>query len=372
MTDGKLATTPLFLRRGGWRALLPALAGLGLLLAGDAAWAAVPIASVPVTFNVVNQNRSLVPCLVDGKPYAIHGHLVGPASVLAAGGAPDALTVYLHGIGWGEFYWHFTAVPSLDYASQMAALGHVSLVYDQLGYGASGRPPGLLNCYGGEATIVRQIVAALRAGTYIAQGRAAPIFKRVALASQQAAAFVAQPDAYSFKDIDALVITSFSEPPVPAKSTFILQSAPLFAACALGGQRSDGSTGPFFYEPFPTTDAAFVKDSFANADQAVIAQALAQRGRTACGEPESAFTAIGVDDLQLVLKSVHVPVLLVNGLEDAFFTQPLGAKLQKAQYTGSPDVSAEFIAGAGQALTLERTAGDFRQVMHTWLSARGF
>ena len=356
--------------RGRYSVACAMLLLIGLLGFGSAQ-AAVTVVSVPVTFDVVNQNRSLVPCLADGKHYQVHGHLVGPSSALNTA-TPGALTLYLHGIGWGEFYWHFTAVPSLDYASQMAALGHVSLVYDQIGYGASGRPAGLANCYGGEATVVRQIVADLRAGTYVAQGRAAPKFARVALASQQAAALVAQPDAYSFKDIDALIVTSFADLPAAFKPAFLLQSVPFFAACATGGQRSDGTSGPYFYEPFPVSDGTFERNSFTNADATVIAKAVALRGRSACGEALSAFQTVGIDELQLILRSVHVPVLLVNGLEDAYFMQPLGGNTQKLLYTGSGDVSAEFIANAGQALALERSAGDFRNVMHNWLAARGF
>ncbi len=348
---------------------------LALLAVGGSAYAAPPIASLPVAFQIENQNRTLVACPSDGKPYSIRGHLVGPAAVLNGSSAP-AITTYLHGIGWGEFFWHFTANPQVDYASRMAELGHVSLVYDQLGYGASGRPPGLLSCYGSEATIVRQIVTQLRSGQYTVPGRTSPPpkFTRVALASHQAAALIAEPVGYSFPgfDIDALIVTGFTDVPLAFRPVFTLQAAPFFASCLTGGQRSDGTSGPFFYQFFPVADRAFRDYSFTDAEPGVVDAAAALRGRSPCGEAASFPQSLTLDALQLALRGVKVPVLLVNGLQDKFFIQPLGGNLEKTLFKGSNDVSAEFIAGGGHALPLERTAPAFRQVMHAWLSARGF
>ncbi len=357
----------------GWLGRLMSIAALAV---GGVAIAAPPaIVSLPVTFQVENQNRTLVACLSDGRPYEIRGHLVGPASLLSGSSLP-AVTTYLHGIGWGEFFWHFTANPQYDYASRMAEQGHVSLVYEQLGYGGSGRPSGLAVCYGSEATIVRQIVDSLRAGTYVVEGRTAPAptFSRVALASHQAAALIAEPVAYSFRDfdIDALIVTGFSDAPLAFRPRFLAQAAPFFASCLAGGQRSDGATGPFFYQFFPVADRAFRDLSFTDAEASVIDQSAALRDRSPCGEAASFPQSITVDALKLVLGRIQVPVLLVNGLEDRYFIQPLGGNLQRTLFQGSNDVTAAFIAGSGHALPLERTAADFRQVMHEWLSARGF
>ncbi len=341
--------------------------------------APIVVESLPVSFQVINRNDSNVPCLADGKTYTVRGHLVGLDYDLR-NPFPPGVTTYLHGIGWGEYYWHFQSQPDYDYATQMARRGHISLVFDQLGYGASDRVPGLFTCYGSEASVANQIVRALKSGRYTVAGRAtAPIFTRVALASNQAAALVSQPTVYSYSEllapnVDALIVTSFADFAGAFKPAFALQSAPFFARCLLGGEPSDGpgGSGPRFYVNFPPSDDAFASVNFANADPAIVAAATAARGRSPCGEALSAFQTIGLDTLQLLLRQVRVPVLLVNGLDDAFFIQPLGGNVQRRLYPNSPDVTVAFIANAGQALTLERTAPDFRNVMDAWLRARRF
>ena len=329
------------------------------------------VLDIPVTFTVRNTNPTQTPCATDRKTYEIKGHIVGP-DPLVRSSEPVPMTLYTHGIGWGEFYWHMTTKPAYDYAGQMGHLGHVSVVYDQLGYGASGRPSGLLNCYGGEASIAHQIADALRSGNYTATGSPVIRASKVALASNQAAALVSQPAASTYRDFDALIVTSFSDFPAAFKPAFLTLSAPVFALCTAGGQRSDGDHGPYFYSPFPFTDDAFKRANFADADPDVVDEALRLRQRASCGEPFSAVTTVSIDNLQRALRTITVPVLLVNGLQDAFFMQPFGGVTQANLYKGSGDVTTRFVAGAGQALTLERSAPDFRQIMHTWLAQRGF
>lgn len=376
-------------RQTTWLTALPRLsAAIGLLATAvianpAAAQTTVPspnaVESLPVSFQVVNRNDSNVPCLADGKTYTVRGHLVGPAADLR-NPFPRSVTTYLHGIGWGEFYWHFQSQPEYDYATLMAQRGHTSLVYDQLGYGASDRTPGLLNCYGSEASVANQIIGALKTGRYTVVGRTTvPTFAQVALASNQAAALVSQPTVYSYSaplapNADALIVTSFADFAGAFKPAFALQSAPFFSRCLLGGEPSDGpgGSGPRFYVNFPPSDEAFASVNFANADPAIVAAATAARGRSPCGEALSAFQTIGLDSLQILLRQVRVPVLIVNGLDDAFFIQPLGGTVQRRLYPNSPDVTVAFIANAGQALTLERTAPDFRNVMDAWLRARRF
>jgi hypothetical protein len=64
----------------------------------------VGVTDEPVTFSVVNLNRSQLACSTDAKRYTVHGHLVGPA------GPPDRLpsgvTLYLHGATGGEWMFH--------------------------------------------------------------------------------------------------------------------------------------------------------------------------------------------------------------------------------------------------------------------------
>src|SRR5947209_3803363 len=109
---------------GRWRAAVRTLApGLLVLVlcqsvAADAAPRAEPgieqaaITEIPVSFDVLNTNRSAVPCASDGLPYTVTGHLVGPRSELTGGGdRPRVITVLLTGLDEGEWTWRFQAVP---------------------------------------------------------------------------------------------------------------------------------------------------------------------------------------------------------------------------------------------------------------------
>jgi len=321
--------------------------------------AALGTTSIPVRFHVVNRNTSKARCAGDDKPYDVAGRLVGPADILARAAIPS-LAIYVHNIGWGSYAWNLQGHPGYDHVTEMARLGHVSLVYDLLGYGASGRPPAGSVCYGTEADVLAQIADQLRRGTYEATGRAtaAPAAK-IAVVSQAIEGLTSQPAAYSFPGIDALVLTGWADQG---------QSQPLVAASAQTG----ATCGP----PGTNTTTDFTPEQFrsfyfADAEPSVVEAAVAQRARIPCGESQSAISTIAQD--MMFDASVKTPVLLVYGTKDALFTDPRDAgNKQKAQFSGSPDVTLSFVEGAGNALQLERSAPRFRALLGEWLGRRGF
>jgi len=70
--------------------------------------------------------------------------------------------------------------------------------------------------------------------------------------------------------------------------------------------------------------------------------------------------------------TVHVPVLLVYGKNDALFQDnAAGTPLQKLHYLGSSDVQDMFLPNTGHALTLERTAPQMREQVSDWLDRHG-
>jgi hypothetical protein len=76
------------------------------LLAPAPAMAKTKTATYPISFSVMNVNRSAlpgVPCSADGAPYTVVGHLTGPKKAL--GKAKRNVAVYLHGLGLGEWLW---------------------------------------------------------------------------------------------------------------------------------------------------------------------------------------------------------------------------------------------------------------------------
>jgi hypothetical protein len=316
---------------------------------------------IPVSFTVRNTNTSMVPCAADGRTYEVRGHLVGPAGRLSTA-TPQAVTLYVHGLGYGEFFWNYKGAPGYDYAAQQAAqFGQVSVIIDRLGYGASGRPDGNQVCYGSEADYLNQIVTHLRSGGYSASGApAGRRFGKVALAGHSAAGFMVEASAAGYRNVDALLVLASSNAP----SGVVLYSA--FAQTAL-----DCSTAPLpgNYAFFGKTPADFKAAHFFNADPAVADAVTAQRAPDPCMDTGSAPQAIVTN--VLADNTVQVPVLIVNGADDALFPPPDG-DLEKQLFLGNPDVTQVTLPATGHAVTLGRTAPKFRSVVGRWLQQRGF
>lgn len=358
-------------RRAAAGVALAALLALGAPAAasattGDAS--ATDVVDVPVRFAVENVNRSRVPCPTDGGSYEIAGRLVGPASVLEGGA--EAVTLYLHGLGFGQFFWSFRALPGYDYATEQARAGHVSVAIDRLGYDDSSRPAGSQICLGSHADIAHQVVTALREGDYRAGGDAGgPAFRRVALAGHSLGTQIAQIAAYSFGGIDALVTSAYSsEGATPLATRESFRSG---AACAAsdGEAADDGEQGPGGYAYFGQRPQDFRAAMFHDADPAAIEATTTLRNRDPCGDFSSILPAIVLN--RVGLRETTVPVLIVCASHDALFDADRCMR-QDELYPSSPDVSAVLLEGTGHALTVERTHDEFRSTVSSWLAERGF
>jgi pimeloyl-ACP methyl ester carboxylesterase len=336
-------------------------------IAPPGACVAAKVVKRPVTFAVTNVNRSILPCASDGGEYEVKGHLIGPASEVgpAAGTGRRSATLYLHDFSFGEFFWSFGAVPRYDYAAALARAGHVSVVVDRLGYGSSGHPEGAQTCLGAQADVAHQIVGALRSGNYVVEAGEAPRFEKVALAGHYVGALIANLEVASFEDVDALVAMSYT-PQVTFQAFEHFYNSRI--VCDRGGEPSTQG-GPGGYAYISQTNADFEQSAFFSALPAVKAAATRLRARDPCGDGASIIDAL-VQDLKS-LSQVRVPVLLVCGREDQVIPS-FACPYVKRRLAGSSDVSLFFVAKAGHALTLERTAPAFRRRVATWLSARGF
>lgn len=315
-----------------------------------------------VAFQVTNLNQSGVPCASDGARYTVVGHLVTPVS----GGLPGSVALYLHGLGFGEFFWDFSAVPGYDYAQAMAERGLASVVIDRVGYGASGHPPGTMSCLGSQATVAHEIVADLRSGHYsLDTGSSGPRFQRVTLAGHSAGGAIAEIEASSFQDVDGLVVMAYADLGATQRATEEFGRAG--TVCAQGGEPA-GPGQPTGYAPFGQTAADFKSDMFFDANPEVVADTTAMRHLDPCGDDGSFPPAIAHNVIGL--GGVRVPVLLIYGAEDALF-QPPGTARQQALFTGSTDVSTVVLPRTGHALTLERSAPRLRAAVAAWLTSRG-
>lgn len=93
------------------------------------------------------------------------------------------------------------------------------------------------------------------------------------------------------------------------------------------------------------------------------------RNRNPCGDLRTFLRGARTDLCNV--DEIDVPVLVVTGRDDALFPPPGGPE-QVGLYTGTDDVSLSTIPNASHAITLERSAPDFRAAVRQWLEARDF
>jgi len=323
------------------------------------------VVDLPVSFRVLDINRSLLPCPASGGPATIAGRLVAPAAVLRHPRRAANVTLYLHEFSFGKWFWDF-ADPAYDYAAIEARAGHVSVLIDRLGYGQSSHPNGYTTCLGADADEEHQIVTRLRAGSYQLQGAAARSFQRVVAAGHSGGAMDSEIEAYSFGDINGLII--FAQADQDPTSVGTQEGLSEGLECALGGQPSYPG-GPGGYAYFGQTTADWERDYFHDAHPRVVAAAAALRYRDPCGDVGSFVQGLIID--HLYVPRITVPVLLLYGLDDALFAQPAAGEAERGLFSGSRDVSLTFFPGAGHALTLQRSAPAVRRRVGQWLNARG-
>jgi pimeloyl-ACP methyl ester carboxylesterase len=303
-----------------------------------------PVVDRPITFEVRNVNRTDDPCHGDGGRYTVRGRLIGPPG-------RRAVTVYLHGSVLGQRTWRFRAVDGYDYARRQARAGHVSVVYDGLGYGRSDVPRGSDVCGGTEADVAHQVVQRLRD-----RG-----FRRVALFGFSFGGYAAELEARTFRDVDALGVESWSD---HLTRNFLRAVAPGAEDCANGGRRKRPGDPRgyrwFFHDRYERT-------MLANPRRGMRTALYRAHERDPCGLMSSAG---GIRQNAAELARIRVPVLLVYGSRDALFARR-SREAQRDDYSGTSDLRYKLIGGAGHFLTLERRAHDFQALVERWLRHRG-
>jgi len=155
---------------------------------------------------------------------------------------------------------------------------------------------------------------------------------------------IAQAEAYSFGDIDGLMVLSYSDTNVSLAAKTALTIAT--QQCTAGGQRQSGNSGPTGYIYFGADTAAkFIEAHFypPNADPTVVETTAGLRSRDPCGDILSYKTAVA-SNLANIAK-ITIPTLVVIGAEDAIY--PVRADKQASLLTGSSDVTPITIAGSG-------------------------
>jgi alpha-beta hydrolase superfamily lysophospholipase len=312
------------------------------------------VIDIPIRFIVRNVNRSAARCATDGRTYTVRGHLTAPADPTQI----TSVTLYQHGLEAGEWYWRLD-VPGYHHAEEMARSGQASVTIDRLGYGQSDKPNGLALCLGGEADITAQIIDQLRHGTYAGTAGWRPVaFTRVLLAGQDVGAQIAEITAYSFHDVDGLVLLSWTDQGLPDDVTARYFGA-LTACMRQAGPPGDAGAG---YVSVDLGAAQFRSTNLAGAVPAVADAASALREPQPCGDLASQLEATPLDRRHLC--EVDVPVLLVYGADD---DRVQGAADQRGLFCGTPDVQTASLPYAGHYPVMSGNGTAVRRPLLTWL-----
>lgn len=322
------------------------------------------VVEIPVAFAVKNTNTSGVACPSDGADYTVRGHLVGPESEIFGPDVPP-LTAYIDGFEDGQWMWRLN-LPGYHHAAEMAALGHVSLVADMLGYDSSDHPDGYQSCFGSQADVTHQIIGQLRDGDYTLQGRSPLSFSRIALAGYDIGGTIAHIEAYSYQDLEALVVILWADQGFTPYTFSLIPEA--LRVCGSGGEDAEeGGPGGYFF--FAGTDEQFRANDIPDVEPAVADLVLQLRNRNPCGYAGSFFTALTID--QVRLREIDVPVLLLYPDHNPIISRQ-GQEQQASHYTGTDDVTTIFVDDSGQYPMFEKTAPAFRAALSGWLRERGF
>lgn len=297
------------------------------------------VSSEPVAYSVVNRNRTLVPCVADGRRHQLRGRLVAPAGHEQ----PRRVNLLVHDITAGGWFWHLRQHPAFDYASRLAERGETSLVLDRLGYDESPLADGRRTCLGAQATMLHQVVSELRR-----QG-----VEEVVLHGHSVGAAIAELEAATFQDVEGLVLMSWSDSGASLRA--ITEAARQHAACLVS---RDG------YAPYGATDHDFQELLLVTAPDDVRRTATALRNPDPCGDALSLATLLVVTNLATRL--IDVPVLLLFGERDAL-NRPDARVLQPLAYAPRAEVTSYVVPGAGSALPLEASAPQTRERVLEWL-----
>jgi pimeloyl-ACP methyl ester carboxylesterase len=316
-------------------------------------------------FSVVNTNTSRLPCTSDGRAYTVRGDLAIPQ------GGSDAVTLYLHGAAGNQFrYVGYSEVdPVYDFPAQMAERGQASLTLDMLGYGRTvGPADGNSTCTGSLADIGHQIVGELRLGNYSVRRGSPVAFNRVAIGGHSSGAIIAELEAYSYEDVDALVLLGAAHVLVPTPSADRAQLpydlGRAVVSCQTGGDPDPERTN------YATTFASperMARDMFHNVDPEVREAFVDRRPfePDPCGDRNNVGPAIALDEV--FLQTINVPVLVVIGDND-FLSHAPGGETECPRSVMSPSCTFVRIGDTGHMLWLEKTVRALYGILDGWLS----
>lgn len=181
-------------------------------------------------------------------------------------------------------------------------------------------------------------------------------FSKVVLAGHDVGGQVAEIEAYSYSDIDGLLLVTYAD---QGFTPFIIERATVAASdwCTVS------PTGYVHY----VSDEEWRTLLFYDAKPRVVDATAALRNSNPCGIIRSVPTAVEFDNAHAA--EITVPVLVVFGNNDTLVWDREGQEQQQDNF-GSSDKSTVFIPNAGHFPMFEKTAPLFRFAVSSWLDSR--
>ena len=275
----------------------------------------------------------------------VHGFRYVPA---AAAGCRNSVLLLLHGVSQGAYAWDLPVdAHRYSVARPLAAAGYPVVAIDRLGYGASTHPPGRTLTIDRQADVTRQIVEALRMGTY----RAAPplAYDHVGIVGHSIGTEIAELCVGQSGGVDVLVATGYTHTTSIGLALIIV---PEVIRAFLIGYLYFGDTPPnraaLFYHP-------------GSAVPAVVARETASANLTPSGE----VTSVVGRPSSLVMSAITIPVLLVLADNDRLFPASQGAF--EATLLPAATVSQITVPQAGHLLFLHPHGPNAVSLIIDWL-----
>lgn len=269
----------------------------------------------------------------------------------------DVLT---HGATYTHTYWDWPQNPGLySYVGKTLADGRATLNYDRIGNGESTRPLSTEITMATDAYVLHQLIQGLKELGY----------KRINSVSHSYGSGVALAEAAAYADVSNVVISGYlhrpSNPAVTA-GNYPANQDPKFAGAGLDDgylTSRPGVRGTSFHSP--------------SSDPNVVAYDEVQKDLVSRTGLLDFLGQRGVPAATNISNRIHVPVLAVNGQQDAIFCyDPAVFNCANAAavtaneapfYAASSLFKVVTIPGSGHDLTLHATAGTSYGVISQWL-----
>ncbi|MQA83674.1 MAG: alpha/beta fold hydrolase [Streptosporangiales bacterium] len=280
---------------------------------------------------------------------------IGPA-------AGKTLQLLVPGYTYDHSYWDFGHRPDrYSYIRSATRAGYATFSFDRLGAGRSSRPPALQVDVPTHAWTVHQLVTSLRAGRF---GGSA--FDKIALVGHSMGAAIAQVEASTYRDVDAVVLSDWLHTPlwrgtpqvpissIPAQHDARFTDTPLgYVTTAPGTRRL------IFYS--------------GNVEDEVVAHDEATKQTGTLGEEHSVVPTV----LPHVTRGIRAPVLLATGEHDALFCGPVSPCTDAATvrsrevgfFSSQACLTTYVLPGAGHNINLHRNSRDWLGEASRWIDA---